>query len=490
MAKENTDHPVEQKDRRPLGTIGALCFLGTLLAAAVIFLIYGRMPPWVLGLPAWLKYLLMVFSDPDGLRFAITATGVVSFALTYINSARVHRVKGILLGKVIHKCYPMYGFFFLLHGAFVILGIYSCAVKVRAAGALSALGVLLCLIYAVNLALHTTFNSSYKEKLVKKYIVQVINHGKHEEQYESVCTVAQYIGKRFSSEGWLFDPNFGASGMEDDMDRLLELLEKVIPASAKGQSELGLLSDFDQIFALKDVPSDPEYVLFSIPAVKVQKADFQKAVDICGNMWRSLLDELTEWPMQAKLAYLMLCRAGLGQGNQRRSSMAALCCGLLFYLHTPALSNFDHAGDVPKAGTGNVSQDSSVHCAYILQQINYLRVQPTDRESTKRQYLIRAACRDMGIVGLCLSALEQTFATQPVDHEAMLRVIYEVERGRETAWDRQSIYQYLCFAQIIASLNHYSSNRFHALQTVPLIYQAVKQWLSGGLKKCGKVDVK
>ena len=186
----------------------------------------------------------------------------------------------------------------------------------------------------------------------------------------------------------------------------------------------------------------------------------------------------------------MLCRAGAGQGDQRRSSMAALCCGLLFYLHTPALSNFDHAGDVPKAGTGNVSQDGPVHCAYILQQINRLRVQPTDRESTRRQYLIRTACRDMGIVGLCLSALEQTFATKPVDHEAMLSVVYEAERGRQTAWDRQSIYRYLCFAQIIASLNHYSGGRFHALQTVPLIYQAVKQWLSGGLKKCGKVDAK
>lgn len=490
MAKENTNHPVEQKGRRSWGTIGILCFLSALLAAAVFFLIYGRTPPWVLSFPVWLKDLLTAFSDPDGLRFAITATGVVSFALTYINSARVHKVKGILLGKVIHKCYPMYGFFFLLHGAFVILGIYSCAVKVRAAGALSALGVLLCLIYAVNLALHTTFDSSYKEKLVKKYIKKVVDHGKHEEQYESVCMVAQYIGKRFSSDGWLFDPNFGTSGMEDDMDQLLELLEKVIPASARAQSEPDLLSGFDQIFILKDVPSNPEYVLFSIPALKAQKADFQKAVDICGNMWRSLLDELSEWQMQAKLAYLMLCRAASGQGNQWQSSMAALCCGLLFYLYTPALSNFDHAGDVPKAWIGNVRQDGPMHCAYILQQINRLMMQPTDREGTRQQYLIRTVCRDMGIVGLCLSALEQTFATKPVNHEAMLSVVYEVERGRQTVWDRQSIYQYLCFAQIIASLNHYSSNRFHALQTVPLIYQAVKQWLSGGLKKCRKVDAK
>ena len=69
-----------------------LVLLSGLLVAATGFLIYGRTPPWFLSWPTPLKNLLITLSAPDGLRFAITATGVISFALTYINSARIHRV--------------------------------------------------------------------------------------------------------------------------------------------------------------------------------------------------------------------------------------------------------------------------------------------------------------------------------------------------------------------------------------------------------------
>ena len=464
-----------------------LVLLSGLLVAATGFLIYGRTPPWFLSWPTPLKNLLITLSAPDGLRFAITATGVISFALTYINSARIHRVKGILIGKVIHARYPMYGLFFLLHGAFVILGIYSCAVRVRSAGALCAAGVLFCLIYAVNLTIRTAFGDSYGEKLVQRYIKQVIDFGTDEEKYESICTMARYIGERFSSEYWQFDPNSSISGIKDDLDQLLSLLEAAIPADAQAQSRFNLLSDFDQLFAPDGAKAAPEYILFSIPAVKAKKAAFQKAVEICGNMWRSLLDELSEWQMEAKLAYLMLCRAEFNADQERRPSAAALCCGLLFYLYNPTFSNFDHTGDTPRALASSIGQDGPMHCAYVLQQINRLRRQPTDQVAIHLQ----TACTDMAVIGLCLSALEQTITTDPVNHKTMLYVVHETMRDRPVVWQgRHSIYQYLCFAQIIATLSHYRDDRFNMLQTAPLIFQVVKQWLCAEPRKRGKVDIK
>lgn len=55
-----------------------------LLATAAGCLIYGETPPCVYGWWRWVQILLKRFSDPEGLRLAITATGVISFALTYI----------------------------------------------------------------------------------------------------------------------------------------------------------------------------------------------------------------------------------------------------------------------------------------------------------------------------------------------------------------------------------------------------------------------
>ena len=430
----------------------------------------------------WLRSVYQKLSDPEGLRFTITATGVLTFALSYINSARAHRVKGILIGKVIQTFYQMYGKIFIFHGVFVAFGIYSCATKVRLAGFLCAIGVSICMIYAIRMMIKTAFDGTHSEQLIKKYITLVKTNKLGKEKNKSIYAMAQYIGEQFSIEGWQYESDHSR---RDDIKELLNLLEIAIPEKAKAQSEIGMLSDFELLFAPEGSSANPQYVLYSIPAVKEQVNSFLEAVRICGHMWKSMLDVLTDWQIKAKLSYLVLCEVESGSDQKRSPCTTALCCGLLFYLNESAFPNPNQARNVQKSQTVNTCQGGFTHYTYFLQHIRQLSETVVGQlQSAEQRYRVQLACKDIGITRLCLLALEQAATIRQVDYEGMCIVVQETMRFRPgVGLNEQTLCRYLCFAQIIALLSNYKSDRLTMLRNVPLVVQTVQNWLSKKPKK-------
>ena len=79
----------------------------------------------------------------EGFSAVIGTLGMVSFALTYINAARVRKLKGILLEDVINAFYPHYKWILVLNGCLACLGRFGCAACNGIVGSLCLLGMII-----------------------------------------------------------------------------------------------------------------------------------------------------------------------------------------------------------------------------------------------------------------------------------------------------------------------------------------------------------
>ena len=172
-----------------------------------------------------LATMTVASSDPDnytnilhGISAVITALGLVGFALSYINTAKAYRVKGILMEDVISQGYPWYGLIFLDHGGFALLGLYSCEVNILFSAQACLIGVLMCTIYSLLMAYSIVFSPKGRNHLVTWYINALLR--KELPSKRSIRTAYQlgrYIGERYQAD----DIQIGRHRQSDQEDELM-----------------------------------------------------------------------------------------------------------------------------------------------------------------------------------------------------------------------------------------------------------------------------
>ena len=366
-----------------------------LLLYVIANLVFGVSCPVLTSIAATLPYPERLRS-PSGISAVLSALGVVVFALSYVNSAKASRVKGILLEDVISQCYPYYGLVFLSHSGFALLGLYSCEIDVLQSAWICLLGILLCTLYSLRMAYCTVFSPKNQNRLIARYVKALLSKNILSSQARRTAyQLGQYIGERYQSD----DIQIGRhmDDYQEDERMLLSSLRLLMPNAndqSKTDSEIledakdvleeewegGLPEVFDKLFS-DEVKAHPEYVLFTLEAR--QGHDFQDAVRHCSILWDNLLLPVKREERRAELVVDVLWHSPW---------TTALCCGLVHRLHSNQIQ-FDDG----KKGWQT--------CTRFLSHIsNIARASGNEQQRPQREKVLRC-CTDMMIMFFCLACL-------------------------------------------------------------------------------------
>ncbi len=335
-----------------------LLLIPLLFAAASLSL--GLSCPCLTSLAASVPYPNRLRS-PDGISAVIRALGLVGFALSYINSAKASRVKGILLEEVISQCYPRYGQVFLIHGMLALLGLYSCEIDVLQSAWVCLLGMLLCTTYSLCMAFCIAFSPKWQNRLISYYVRGLLSQVSRCKAYSTEETAAEknrdkerlykrgrrtayqlgsYMGERFQAD----DIHVGrhAHSDQEDVRMLLVALRLLMPEPAEADNMglddtesknrwVGSLPKVFDYLACPEAAEHPECAFFTTAVPKRQA--FLNDVRHCATMWDNLLLPVKQEEHRAELAVDVLWQA---------PTTAALCCGLVYHLqmaYVPSGSN-------------------------------------------------------------------------------------------------------------------------------------------------------
>lgn len=469
--------------------------LRALLAVAVVFLLFSADLGNLIqrGMCGALWRLIEMLTDANGMKSVITAAGAVGFALTYINTVREKRVRGVLIEKLIQKRYPCYGHIFVLYWCFAALGQYACAVDARGAGAICLLGMLLSLVYTLEMSLSVVFMKSRCEKLVGEYIRTAAKDGLGDmEKQPLIHHVSRYVAERFlendlpdhdsaggktgkignfgprKTPGKKNSPQEQSRAPRDEIiGQLLNLVE-MEPAAQTPQG--GFLERFQEIFRGDGEQAEAvrtDYILYSIPSYESSWQRARKSILQFGQMWQSMLSEIGDTYLQAELAYQVLREAG----ESKRT--AALCCGLLRYLHVTRIPST----------TVEPAEEGWTLCVGFLSQIR--RLSKMEEEDVREA--IQLQCRDMEATFLCLALFEQANSKKRILDRAFREAIAD-ELGQCDGsdsgiyWGDGAICKYLCYAKVLFSTLVMPTldmpSRLDMLRIVPKITLTVRTWLN------------
>lgn len=426
--------------------------------------------------------------DLDGLKAVISAAGVLSFALGYINSAKKQTVKGILMGEVIAKAYPYYGYLFVLHAVFVLMGLYCCSAKYEAPALWCTAGVLVCLLFAAIMAVETALSERGQERLVGSYIKNVpadLKAERSEDQIElreqHVQAVAQYVGQRFLLRDWLITKRHSKKrGLFSEGGDIALLLELPDPNRPKGgEALLNIREEFGRRFpeAIVQGPQGekelkPHYILAVIPGVQEHKQRFRQAMLLYAEMWRGMMAEGIAPHRKGELVYRILSM------DDGKFTSIALCCGLLLYLTDPGLYN----------ASGADYRAIQIGRSAFVQEIN------RRRESDLRQSQAEAAsdgqknmgiiCWNMCLINFGLSMFEQMFLPELTGIRSVSDIVCqfleeETRLGVRFYRSHNDLRMYLSFAYIIAELHH-TMYRADLLRAIPTMIQIIMDEIDRG----------
>lgn len=361
-----------------------------------------------------LATMTVASSDPDnytnilhGISAVITALGLVGFALSYINTAKAYRVKGILMEDVISQGYPWYGLIFLDHGGFALLGLYSCEVNILFSAQACLIGVLMCTIYSLLMAYSIVFSPKGRNHLVTWYINALLR--KELPSKRSIRTAYQlgrYIGERYQAD----DIQIGRHRQSDQEDELMliSILHLLMPETSQATHKIwppqfaqraqranqrncikksepswegALPAVFDKMFP-NSLGSHPEYAFFTLAAKNGHA--FQDNVRHCATLWDNLLRPVERESLRAELAVDVFWCA---------QQTAALCCGLVYYLYSTYIQF-----------TGEEGWQT---CARFLKQIsNIAQSSSGEQQRPQREKVLRCSM-DMMLLFFCLACLQE-----------------------------------------------------------------------------------
>ena len=301
-------------------------------------------------------------ANAKGLKAVISAVGVVSFVLTYINSARASRVVGIELHRVIRYYYPWCIVFFAGQWIFSACGLYAAECDVRLSAALLLSGATICLGYAVLMAINIVFFDGRVKKRVKNYILEVIatwekaldKTGKitdiaaklqvKDRIHLLACRVAEYVNQRYVSRELLLREN---DAEPIDVNYLLDIIDKYTCIDLKTEETIcdGMTAaSVDMMEIYKDSMKTPygddwrDYGLILIVPpnntgqnVRLQKQDIMRSAEIWGILINGIADTLD----QARFMRYVLTVSCKGHQS------VAFPCGALVYLYSTIIRT-DH----------------------------------------------------------------------------------------------------------------------------------------------------
>lgn len=369
-----------------------------LLFYTIIYLCLWYLP----SIPASLANTTSVpehLSVSDGVEAIIATLGMVGVALSYINSARAYRIKGILLDQVITWRWPKYGIIFIIHGLLALLGLFSCKIDALQAAFSCLGGILLCTGYSLYMAYSIYFSRKTREKFLVQYLSELPKYTASPIESRRIAyQLGLYIGERYQAEDFQLDQLSAEAQIDKQLlQSALTLLEPGIEALDQSRQKenkpsyeamVGSLSDiFDQMLSDKTVfpygiPENSNDVIL-LPVTSWGQA-FRNHVHHCATLWDNLLYPVERDGKQAKLAADVLLNA---------PQTAALCCGLVLHLHASRIQS--------KNGT-----EGWQSCADFLSRIaNCARASNNSAWSNERDKVLRC-CMDMILLFICLACLQ------------------------------------------------------------------------------------
>lgn len=332
---------------------------------------------------------------PNGIKELIKALGLVGFALSYVNSAKASRVKGILLEDVIFEFYHFYGMVFLIHGLFALLGLYSCEINLLRSAWICLFGMILCTIYSLIMAYEIVFSPKRQNYLIAEYINVLLSKSLPlKRRRQTAYQLGRYIGERYQADsielGRHIDNDHG------DQKMLLSTLRLLMPELSEIEQvdtqALGDISEetwegalpevFDRMYSYQ-LTSHPEYALFTLAAQ--QGHAFQDDVRHCATLWDNLLLPVEREGRQAELVVDVLWY------SQKTS---ALCCGLVYCLYTTHIQYHN-------------KEDGWLICTDFLSRVsNIARAFHKPQQYVQREKVLRC-CMDMMLLFFCLACLHE-----------------------------------------------------------------------------------
>ncbi len=421
------------KERRRVSAFFCVSLLLLILSAASN-LLFGFHIFEISGLLSYFPYQERVTST-EGVRAVIMALGTVCFVLSYINSAKGERVKGILMEEVISHCYPYYGCIFFFHGCFAALGLYSSAVGALRAAYICLLGIVACLIYSLRMAYQVCFSPKARNKLVGQYITDLLLHplGETSTRISRAYQFGQYVGTQYNAYDIRLDkPICRNKKAENTILSMMGLL------MLKDEPDVPLPEAFPHIFSDADaqLPQNPQYILFSLPGYDGYCKKFQKDIQSCSILWENILSKVqTEERQAAFVGEALLCSTGT----------AVLSCGLVHYF----LSNYVQY---------RTEQKDWSACAHFIARISNYAKKAGSQFAPEGQKKVSLCCRDMSVLFLCLAFLEEANSPETcLETEILAQLRSEQYANRSLDfciyWDDQRLLRYLSFAyEIFLSL--------------------------------------
>lgn len=425
--------------------------------------------------------------DLDGLKSVISAAGMLSFALGYINSAKRQKVKGILMGEVIAQAYPHYGYIFIFHGIFVLVGLYSCTAGYINSALCCTIGVLSCLLFTVVMALEVALSERGQERLVRAHIEHILDNlkaGQNEDQIELreqyVRAMAQYVGQRFLLRDWLIERHDNKRGLFSDIGDVAQLLK--LPDLYWSEASIEVLDirkEFSRLFTKTSAETShaakeprPQYILAMIPDIQQQKQRFQQSVLLYAEMWRNMMVEENAPHRKKELVYRILSM------NDGKFTSFALCCGLLLYLTDSSF--YDTA--------------ESNHRAIQLERNSFLLEINNQRELDLKQSQSAAVstgqknmgtiCWNLCLINFALSMFEQVFNPDLLDVLPISDIVHqfleeETRLGVKFYRSSNDLCLYLSFAYIIAEMYNII-HRVDLIRAVPDMVEIIREEIDRG----------
>ena len=410
--------------------------------------------------------------NPSSIKAAISAVGVVSFLLTYLNTARSSRVVGVKLQEVIRYRYGECIIVFLAQAMFSLLGIYAAECGVRLTSGICLTVVMLCMVYAVNLALRIVFKEQWTLQLVKKYVDSYITQKKKrglkskshktqreqsqkkqqkEEQQETMrlrrmlrnaCCVAEYISKCHADL-----EAFDRAGVQIDYAYLIALCEQLDSESSTKSNIKDTTGDLHTAFCsffptTKDDPLHAaNHVLLRLPHAEGDFCKTQNCIRNFANIWKSLLSG-SNLQSRGELCGNML-HAAARQGNEVLRTKCI--CGLIVCLHQEYLPDRKSAEE----GGWNLYLETLFRIAYMAAptEIGIAADLETER---KRKACFKSMVGDFAYISLFLYELERLTAWRddcPDLEERIAPILSDTKA--EVRYRRDYMTEYVAFAYLI-----------------------------------------
>lgn len=433
-------------------------FLGGVFFFALAVLIMGSEFLWN-GKGFYICPTIDALVTADAMKNVIGTAGFIGFALTYINSVRRIRIRGILMEEVIHYFYPYYGMIFVIHSMFVLLGQYGCTVKNRTVGAICIIGIIVCLVYETIIAYNIALSGRRAEQRVGKYIKIMAEQFSKEKISNKPTKLIYQIGKYIS--GCVIENNshftdtsstnlIGRESQEK-LDDCVELLNMVDLEKYKGLKGGEFVKNFKAIFANDENEEIREdYILYELPAFSDSITVFRQYIRLQADLWKSMLSEVQEESSGIRITCYVLFTAA----KYKEQLLIPLSCGLILYLHETHIPATDVAKD----------QGWSKCAKFLYEMIQLIEIETTNGLEKDEETLmkLKMICRDITVTFVCLLYLDQVGIDRKINTQPLVNTLrlfqYEYRSTKaDLFWTDSAIRKYLCFAYIIQGLLQMSS---------------------------------